>query len=134
MKTLYRSRKDISRQLLSVFAFIIYYLYLKETDSNPSALLELVYLYSLKNYLIKCLLIKHAGGVAFVQKTLFFNWCTFVQRCDEPKIGELEHLSITYTGNPCSELVYTVVNGLLAILYYSIELKSYLLITQFPQI
>ena len=34
----------------------------------------------------------------------------------------------------CSELVYTVVNELLAILYYSIGLKSYLLVTQFSQI
>ena len=37
-------------------------------------------------------------------------------------------------GANCSELVYTVVNGLLAILYYSIGLKSHLLVTQFPQI
>ena len=34
----------------------------------------------------------------------------------------------------CSELVYTVVNELLATLYYLIGLKSHLLITQFPQI
>ena len=34
----------------------------------------------------------------------------------------------------CSELEYTVVNGLLAILYYLIELKSHLLVTQVPQI
>ena len=33
----------------------------------------------------------------------------------------------------CSELVYTVVNELLAILYYSTGLKSYLLVTQFPR-
>ena len=34
----------------------------------------------------------------------------------------------------CSELVYTVVNELLAILYYSNGPKSYLLVTQFPRI
>ena len=42
--------------------------------------------------------------------------------------------SIVLNTGICSELVYMVVNRLLAILYYPIGLKQYLLVTQFPQI
>ena len=48
--------------------------------------------------------------------------------------GRASFANVNLKTRICSELVYTVVIELSAILYYLTGLKSYLLVTQFPRI